>query len=540
MTSSAAVRTMPLPDHRHAVMRLLAAVLAFTLAGVVAVVPGARAATADDLIATTVSVSQYETWWPAGARHLDVRVTTPDGELVHDGGLLAEVNGIDYSGSSTWASGRLPIHAEFPAAGTYPVTVRYFPAAGYAGSEWTGTVEVSEGTVATTTTVVDAPEQLHYGDRGAVDVQVDVRGEHLPSGVVELWSLDTGEFVDQERVGAGGRVRLHLREVLPGNESFEVVFVPYGGLQRSRAELTVPILKAERDLDAWVVGGSVDPHDTWWKVAVDVPDVDRVAGTLALYAGDRRLARIRPDEEHNRTEVFVIESDVLPPGNHRLHVRLTGSPTVEDTSADVVLRVAKVESDMWAREKRQMRWGVDHRLLVRTGAETSWSGNDGHFATGTVTVYRGRTKVGSEKIRREGETTVRIDGHRLRVGRTTLRVVYSGDSRYASSTSYETVRVRKAKTKVRAKVVDKTVNDPQRAKVKVRVKSPSDVDPTGKIKIKADGKTVKKVRLKKRHDGSRTVKLPGLSDGHHTIKVVYTGSSKTKRAVKNNLYVWFR
>ncbi|MFV2145848.1 hypothetical protein [Isoptericola sp. G70] len=72
------------------------------------------------------------------------------------------------------------------------------------------------------------------------------------------------------------------------------------------------------------------------------------------------------------------------------------------------------------------------------------------------------------------------------------------------------------------------------------MKSPSDIVPTGKIKIKADGKVVKKVRLKKKHDGSRTVKLPRLSDGHHTIKVVYPGTSKTKRAVKRNLYVWVR
>lgn len=532
---------MPIPDPRQAVVRLLAAVVAFALAGVVVVVPGARAATPDDLIPTTVSVSQYDTWWPAGERHLDVRVTTPDGELVHDGGLRAEVDGIDYSGSSTWASGRLPIHAEFPSAGTYPVTVRYLPADGYAAAEWTGTVEVSEGTVETTTTVVDAPDELHYGDRGEVDVQVAARGQYLPRGVVELWSLDTGEFVDQEQVGAEGRARLLLRDVAPGNEAFEVVFVPYGGLQRSRAPLTVPVLKAERDLDAWVVGGSeVHPYDTWWKVAVDVPDVDRLGGTLALYDGDRRLARIRPDEEHERTEVLVIESDVLDPGTHRLEVRLTGSPYVADTSAEVVLRVAKVESSVRATEKRRMRWGIDHRLLVTTGAETSSAVNDGHFTTGTVTVYQGRTKIGSEKIRREGRTTVRIDGHRLPVGRTKLRVVYGGDSRYDSSTTYETVRVRKAKTKVRAKVVDTTVNGSQRAKVKVRVTSPSDIDPTGKIKIKADGKVVKKVRLKKKHDGSRKVKLPRLSDGHHVIKVVYTGSSKAKRSVKKNLYVWVR
>src|SRR5690606_21428445 len=171
-----------------------------------------------------------------------------------------------------------------------------------------------------------------------------------------------------------------------------------------------------------------------------------------------RLARIRPWEQRNRTEVFVIDSDVLDPGKHRLEVRLTGSPYVADTSTEVVLRVAKVESGVWATEKRSMRWGVDHRLLVTTGAKISSAVNDGHFTTGTVTVYKGRTEVGSEKIRREGRTTVRIDGHRLPVGKTTLRVVYAGDSRYGSSTTYETVRVRKAKTKLRATVKDTTVN----------------------------------------------------------------------------------
>ncbi|WP_277212662.1 Ig-like domain-containing protein [Isoptericola croceus] len=541
MTSSAAVRTMTLPDHRHVVMRLVAAVLAFALAGVVLVAPGARAASSGDLVPTTLSVSQHATWWPAGERHLDVRVTTPDGALVHDGRLRAEVDGIDYAGSSTWASGRLPIHAEFPAAGTYPVTVRYLPAAGYAAAEWTGTVEVSEATVPTTTTILDAPEELHYGDKGGVEVQVTAPDGHLPSGVVELWSLSTGALVDQERPDADGRARLSLGDLAPGASSLEVVFVPHGGLQRSRAPLTVSVLRAERELDAWVVGGGdVHPYDTWWKVAVDVPDVDRVEGTLELYDGKRRLGRLWAGEVPHRREVFVIDSDALDPGRHRLEVRLTGSPYVENTRAEVSIRVAKVTSGVRATKKRPMRWGVDHRLLVTTGAKNSSSVNDGHFTTGTVTVYKGRTKVGSAKIRREGRTTVHIDGHRLPVGKTKLRIVYAGDSRYGSSTTYKTVRVRKATTKVRAKVVDKTVNGPQRARVKVRVKSPSDVVPSGKITIRADGKIVKQVRLKKKHDGSRKVKLPRLSDGHHVIKVVYTGSPKTKRSVKKNLHVWVR
>lgn len=541
MTSSAAVRTMPLPDHRHAVMRLLAAVLAFALAGVVLVAPGARAAGPGDLVPTTVSVTQTDTWWASGERYLEVRVTTPDGELVHDGGLRAEVDGIDYAGSSRWASGRLSISLGSRAPGTYPATVRYLPADGYAPSEWTGTVEVSEGGVPTTTAIVDAPDRLQVNDRGPVDIAVIAADGSVPAGLVDLRSLSTGTVVDRERVEADGTARLFLPTDTHGSVAHEVVFIAGGDWQESRTSLTVAVDRAERELDAWVVGGGdVHPYDTWWKVAVDVPDVDRVAGTLSLYDGERRLARIRPWEQRNRTEVFVIDSDVLDPGKHRLEVRLTGSPYVEDTSTHVTVRVAKVASGVRATEKRRMRWGIDHRLLVMTGAKTSSSINDGHFTTGTVTVYKGRTKVGSEKIRREGRTTVRIDGHRLPVGKTKLRVVYAGDSRYGSSTTYETVRVRKAKTKLRATVKDTTVNGSQRAKVKVRVKSPSDIVPTGKIKIKADGKVVKKVRLKKKHDGSRTVKLPRLSDGHHTIKVVYPGTSKTKRAVKRNLYVWVR
>jgi hypothetical protein len=527
MTSGDAVpRASVLPSGAGA--RLVAAATALVLALTVLVAPGARAA--DDLIPTTMTVEQRETWWAGTVDHpLEVRTTTPDGAFVTGGRLIAEVAGIDYAGTMWASSGRMNVRLHL-APGTYPAIVRYYPPDGYAATEWTGTVVVSDGTIRSAISA-QAPDALTRGNGGDVRVSVTADGG-TPEGRVEL-RRPNGRAIAMASLVDGAAV-LHVdeetvRQLPLGDVTFEVVFHGVDDVRSARATVTTRVVRARASLDVWIPGGSTwDIGHPFWKVAVEVPGADQVGGTLSLYDGDRLLGR-RTAEEDPRTEVFVLEAGKLLPGRHELDVRLTGSAYVEDTKASVTVKVAKVASDSDAWTPEPLVWGTRHTLRVQVFPARDNSLNDGRYVTGTATVYRGSTRLGSARLGREGAADVTFAGRSVPVGTSRLRIVYSGDARNTASTSTTSVRVRKATTTVRATLVDKTVEGSQRVKVKVKVSSPSKIPDIGMLKVKVDGeKTVKTVRMKKKHKGRMTITLPRLSQEHHRLKVVLVGSATTK------------
>jgi hypothetical protein len=530
MTSGAAGRIVPPIGTVRVPTRWLAAVSALALAMVVLVVPGARAA--DDPITTTLTVAQEETWWPGSSdKRLRVETTTPDGEWP-DGAIEAEVDGDPHAGFMYRSAGYLWITTPSE-PGTYPVTVRYRPAAGYAPAEWSGTVTVTEGTTPTTITT-QAPARLADGEGGHVDVRVTADGS-TPTGRVEMRRDGTlvavGSLVE-------GAARLYMPDDLaPGKHRFDLSFYGVDDYRSAHTTVAVEIVKDSRPLHVWIPGGTWDLENSFWKVAVEVPDAYRVGGKLSLYHGDKLLQRIDVEEDP-RTEVFVLTSDRFVPGRYQLDVRLTGSPYLEDASASVMATVVRPASSLSADAARSLVWGTKHPIRVQVYPAKDNELNDGRYATGTVSVYRGSTRLGSARIGKYGQATVWVSGTRLPVGSTKIRLAYTGDSRYRSSSAYDTVKVAKATTKVSVKLKDETIKGSQRAKIRVRATSPSDITVTGTLKVKVDGKVVKTVKLTKKHDGERWITLPRLSKGAPSIQVVLAKTSATTYSRSGYAHVW--
>ena len=93
----------------------------------------------------------------------------------------------------------------------------------------------------------------------------------------------------------------------------------------------------------------------------------------------------------------------------------------------------------------------------------------------------------------------------------------------------------KAKPKVSAKLVKKTITRRSKAKIKVTLKVAGVSKPTGKVVVYEGKKKLRTVTLKSKHKGKITVTLPRLKKGTHKLKVTYRGSSsiakKTSKTV---------
>ncbi|PFG41540.1 Ig-like domain-containing protein [Isoptericola jiangsuensis] len=526
--------TLVRPDGAGA--RIVAATTALVLALTVLVAPGARAT--DEAVATTLHVTQPYPWYAtATAFHaLDVQVSAQSGEQPSGGRIWLEVDGVRRS--LTAESGRV-VNNTLLDVGVHPVTVRYDAPPGYAPAEWNGTVEVVDRPAESTLTAT-APDEVAYGSRSWVTVSIDVPG-HTSDGTFELRDAGTGDLVASsvhDDGDDGGLLRIPTRG-RTGHREFVVRFVSHA----TQAETTVSteVAKAVEPLQVWsnkLVDGRWSTKSAPWDVAVYVPGWDEaVAGTVSLWDGGRRLRSQHVADMRDRAVVFDLGAGDLAPGRHTVEVRLTGSPLLADSRATLVVEVTRDRVAVTSSVDGDVRWGRPYSLdLQLRDAEFRWE----PAPTGTVSVYRGTTRLWSGRLDTHGDAVAKIGGTKIRPGRTTLRVVYSGDTLYRPSTTYRSITVQKARTTVRARIVDRTVEGSQRVKVKVRVSSPSNIPDVGTLHVKVDGRTVKTVRLKKHHQGARTITLPRLSREHHWLKVVLAKSATTKFGTSPTRYFQVR
>ena len=499
----------------------------------------APAAAADDSVETTLEVAQAGTWRPGGPLVLDISATGPDGEPVGAGFLRASVDqvGVDDAQALTGESPTVRWDVPTPpvAAGPHEVAIVYLGSREHAPQRWVGTLHVEEGTGPTTMTV-DPPPQATYGDwvTFVVDVETptDLPADEPEGQVAIRW--DDASMRTWTAPVSGGEAHVQVWAGAPGPHDYEVTFYSSGDARTVTVGGTLTVAKARPELRVWsndVQQGVMNTAGGAWQVAAYLDFSRQVDGTLSLYDGDRRLATRDVASTASRAAVFTLAPDAVPAGRQRLTVRLTDSPYVADTSASLDLEIVKNPASIRVERAtdRTLQWGRPHKLRVDVrSVEQYWPDQT---PTGTVKVYRGTKKVGAATLDRSGDVVVRIKGKKLPVGRTKLRFVYSGDTVYEARTKYRTVRVHKATTKVRAKILDKTVHRPQRVKVRLRLTSPSDVALTGKVRLKVDGRTVKTVRLKKKHDGSRTVSLPRtIKPSRHSLKVAYRATATRKKS----------
>ncbi|WP_418275331.1 Ig-like domain repeat protein [Isoptericola jiangsuensis] len=532
-----------------ALTRTVAMAVATALGLLTLLVAPASAADGDDPVETTLQVVQVGTWRPGGPLVLDISATGPDGEPVGRGGLQAAVDragvvgGREFTGESSTVRWDVPTPPV--SAGPHEVAITYRGPREYATQRWVGTLHVEEGSGSGASMSVDHPERVEYSETAVFSVDVTtpsdlpVDGRDQPNGQVRITWDDPAMGAQTARL-IEGSARARVPAAAAGVHTYEVTYYSSGDLRTSTVSGTFTVDKARLPLSVWsndVQQGVMNTAGGTWEVAAYLDSSWRIDGRMSLYDGDRRLATRDVTSTASRAVVFSLAPDAVPAGRQRLTVRLTDSPYVADTSASLDLEVVKNPASIRVERAtaRTLQWGRPHRLRVDVrSAEQYWPDQT---PTGTVRVYRGTTRVGTATLDRSGDVVVLIKGRKLPVGRTKLRFVYSGDTVYEARTTYRTVTVHKATTKVRAEILDKTVHRPQRVKVRFHLRSPSDVALTGKVDLKVDGRTVKTVRLKKKHDGSRTVSLPrSVGPTHHYLKVVYRATSTKKKSVKVPLY----
>ncbi len=151
-------------------------------------------------------------------------------------------------------------------------------------------------------------------------------------------------------------------------------------------------------------------------------------------------------------------------------------------------------------------------------------------ATGQVDVFSETgAKLGTATIT-AGKGTFTLAAKALEPGVHTLTLKYLGTADFLPSQGTASVRVLKAKPKVKVKVAD-SVDKAGGDKVVVRVTAPDDVSVTGKVKlvVKGTGKSIT-VKLVK---GKAVFEMPKISQvGTYTLKAKYLGSDLLTRAGK--------
>ncbi|PFG44548.1 Ig-like domain-containing protein [Isoptericola jiangsuensis] len=528
--------------------RGLAAVVALMVGAAALVVAPPRPAAAEEveLVPTSIAVTQPAPWTSLGDRVLDVVVTTADGTVVDEGRIVADIDGVPGTVSSTVPTGPLVVKQPL-LPGRYGASIEYRPAEGYAASTWNGEVVVQDGTIPTTVEV-SAPDVVPFDEQVVLDVGV-TSATGTPEGKVGIWwdgdPWPSG-FYRSTLVDGRATVRV-LGYGDPGTlgvtRHFSVVYYPAGDMQTSSAADSFTRGRTTRELEIWfdrvwdgVFPVTADP----WDVSVYVPDLyyygpEVSDGTISLYEGDR-LLRSKPFPSYRDGDPLVVtefrlsEKD-LPVGKHRLTARLTGATYVKDASTSWSMSVEKLRTttDPSRGTADLLRFGDTMKL----GAGVMMWRNSGEpRATGTLTFYEGSTRLGSTSLRADGYGgTLTLGNKRLAIGKHKIRAVYSGDENYRGSSGTSTIGVWKALSKVKVRLSDRPVPRGERLKIKVRVTSPSDIALTGKVKVKVDGRTVKTVTLRKRHDGRTTITMPHIDTGKHRLKIVYVGNDKTKRSV---------
>lgn len=156
----------------------------------------------------------------------------------------------------------------------------------------------------------------------------------------------------------------------------------------------------------------------------------------------------------------------------------------------------------------------------RAGAVTATIDAQGATATGTVTVKRGSTVVGSARLAAGNHNTVRVPVRALPAGTQTLSVTYSGSSTVQRRSTSLRVGVAKARSSVSAKAGRIRKG---KGTVAATVRA-SGVRPTGTVIVRAGRKVVGRATVGS--SGRVSVRVKGVPRGTRRLTVTYGGSSQ--------------
>ena len=152
-------------------------------------------------------------------------------------------------------------------------------------------------------------------------------------------------------------------------------------------------------------------------------------------------------------------------------------------------------------------------------------------ATGSVELSKGTTRLATATIA-DGRATLPLAAKSLPVGEHVLTLRYGGDATHRASTSSVTVTVVEAPDATASRTVVKTrpgkpsFKDDFRVVVRVRSVLADGQTPTGRVKIRIDGRRIDAGRLE---DGRYVLKVTrNLNRGTHMLSVIYTGDESNR------------
>jgi len=172
---------------------------------------------------------------------------------------------------------------------------------------------------------------------------------------------------------------------------------------------------------------------------------------------------------------------------------------------------------------KKIKVGRKTPVTVRVSAPGAWAP-----VSGTVTVKENGRVVATGAVGASGVVAVTLPAHKKK-GTYALTAVYSGSAAVRASTSRAvSLKVRKAKPKVKVKAAKRAVSSGAKVKLTVKVKAKG-LNAKGKLVILDQGRRVAKVKVPKKGRKTVTVRLSAKA-GKHKIVARYKGNARLAKA----------
>ncbi|SFB23686.1 Ig-like domain (group 3) [Nocardioides alpinus] len=207
------------------------------------------------------------------------------------------------------------------------------------------------------------------------------------------------------------------------------------------------------------------------------------------------------------------------------------SPTVQLTESVLGVRPVGPGYSTWTIKPHPGDLAFSRGVVpTETGTiDTSWT-SDKAAGTFEMKVTSPASTSGTVAVPANADSVVRVNGQRVWVaGKSRARNATSADGYVTFDAAGGALDIsvspqkKKAATKVTVKVKPGKVLASQRASLRIKVRSTG--EPSGKVKVRVDGRLVKRLELD--DSGRATGRLPRLKSGKHKVVVIYSGDSAT-------------
>ncbi|WP_210503385.1 alpha-L-rhamnosidase C-terminal domain-containing protein [Nocardioides xinjiangensis] len=208
------------------------------------------------------------------------------------------------------------------------------------------------------------------------------------------------------------------------------------------------------------------------------------------------------------------------------------SPTVQLTESVLGVRPVGAGYSTWAIKPHPGNLAYSKGVVpTETGAiDASWT-SDKKAGTFDMDVTTPAGTSGTVAVPADASSVVRVNGQRVWLaGKSRARDAKFADGYVTFEAAGGALDIsvaplaKKAATTVKVKVKPGKLAPTERATVKVKVRSTG--SPSGKVKVRVDGRLVKRVKLNS--SAKATTRLPRLKAGKHKVVVIYPGDKATR------------